>query len=499
MTLNIRQVDFYMTQRNKGLTQEAAATTTGISVRSGRRIEKGQWQQAGDRHWRTRNDPLADVWLTDIIPLLTSRPQITPVTVLEYLQDKYPSQYPDTVRRTLQRRIRTWKACHGEEKEVMFRQEHHPGLRALSDFTQLKGTVITINGRPLEHKLFHFRLEWSRWSWMRVVTGGESFTALAEGVQEALGQLGGVPQEHRTDSLSAAWKNLSEDDHRDQTERYAHLCEHYGMTPSRNNSGRGHENGSVESAHGHLKQRIRQALLLRNSHDFRTLDEYRQFITQQVLRHNQRNHDLLRQELPVLKPLPERRCADYEELSVRASSSSTINVRLVVYSVPSRVIGQMLKVRLWDDRLSCYVGSEEVMSCRRVRPAKGKRRARSIDFRHVIGGLVRKPNAFYHAALRNDILPDDEWRQLWQRMCLRLCPQLASRLMVNALKLAAEQADISRVAQGVNQLLLEPGEPDLQKLLSYVGVKGNGVLPEGTLVQHSLRSYDQLLQKGGLQ
>ncbi|MBR7364653.1 transposase family protein, partial [Klebsiella pneumoniae] len=90
-------------------------------------------------------------------------------------------------------------------------------------------------------------------------------TALAEGLQEALGQLGGVPAEHRTDSLAAAWKNLSEEDHRDQTARYAGLCEHYGMTPSRNNSGRGHENGSVESAHGHLKERIRQALLLRGN------------------------------------------------------------------------------------------------------------------------------------------------------------------------------------------------------------------------------------------
>lgn len=151
--------------------------------------------------------------------MLQSRPQVSPTTVLEYLQDKYLGKYPDNVRRTLQRRIRTWKACHGDEREIMFLQDHQPGMRALSDFTQLKGTVITINGRPLEHKLFHFRLEWSRWSWMRVVTGGESFTALAEGLQEALGQLGGVPAEHRTDSLAAAWKNLSEEDHRDQTAR----------------------------------------------------------------------------------------------------------------------------------------------------------------------------------------------------------------------------------------------------------------------------------------
>lgn len=90
MALNTRQVSFYMAQRNKGLTQEAAAATAGISVRSGRRIEKGQWQQSGDRHWRTRQDPLEDVWLSDILPLLQSRPQISPTTVLEYLQDKYP-------------------------------------------------------------------------------------------------------------------------------------------------------------------------------------------------------------------------------------------------------------------------------------------------------------------------------------------------------------------------------------------------------------------------
>lgn len=140
--------------------------------------------------------PSEDVWLSDILPLLLSRPQILPTTVLKYLQDKYPGKYLDNVRRTLQRRIRTWKTCHGEGREIMFLQDHQPGMWALSDFTQLKGTVITINGRPLEHKLFHFRLEWSRRSWMRVVTGGESFTALAEGLQEALGQLGGVPAEH---------------------------------------------------------------------------------------------------------------------------------------------------------------------------------------------------------------------------------------------------------------------------------------------------------------
>jgi hypothetical protein len=91
------------------------------------------------------------------------------------------------------------------------------------------------------------------------------------------------------------------------------------------------------------------------------------------MRHNRNNQDLVKEERPHLKPLPLRRSADYDELTVRVSSSSTINVRHVVYSVPSRLVGQLLRVRLWDDRLSCYVGHNEVMSCPRVRPEKRRR------------------------------------------------------------------------------------------------------------------------------
>lgn len=227
-----------------------------------------------------------------------------PTTLLEMLQDKYPGQYPNSLRRTMQRRVREWKLQYGAEQEVMFRQRHQPGLRGLSDFTELKGVVVTIAGKLLAHKLYHFRLEWSHWSWMRVVLGGESFTALAEGLQEALGQLGGVPAEHKTDSLRAAWKQQGEDGRRELTERYAALCRHYGMQGVHNNAGRDHENGSVESAHGHLKRRLRQALILRGSNDFSTLEEYQAFITQQVMRHNRNNQDLVKEERPHLKPLP---------------------------------------------------------------------------------------------------------------------------------------------------------------------------------------------------
>lgn len=262
MALTNKQVILYMKNRNKGATQEVAAARSGISVRSARRLDKGQLQPVGHHHWRTRKDPLEQVWQTEVQPLLEQQPALTPITVLEHLQDSHPGQYPNSILRTLQRRIRTWKSQYGGEKEVMFIQEHQPGAQAFVDFTELKGINVTIAGQPLSHRLFHFRLPWSHWSWMSVVLGGESYSALVEGMQNALHQLGGVPVEIRTDSLSAAWRSLSDGERTQQTARYAAFCEHYGVLASHNNPGKGHENGAVESAHGHLKRRIRQALLI---------------------------------------------------------------------------------------------------------------------------------------------------------------------------------------------------------------------------------------------
>lgn len=218
------------------------------------------------------------------------------------------------------------------------------------------------------------------------------------------------------------------------------------------------------------------------------------------MRHNRNNQDLVKEERPHLEPLPLRRSADDDELTVSVSSSSTINVRHVIYSVPSRLVGQLLRVRLWDDRLSCHVGSNEVMSCPRIRPEKGKTRAWHIDFRHLLDSLAKKPGAFCHATLRNDILPDDEWRKLWRRLCNHLEPEMAGRLMVNALKLAAGYDDISVVARGMEQMLNTPGEVDLHQLMRFLGIKEKELPTVNNVVQHNLSSYEQLLRgKGGLQ
>ena len=203
--------------------------------------------------------------------------------------------------------MRAWRALAGPEQDVIFRQEHEPGRLGLSDFTDTSALGITIAGVALAHRLYHFRLAFSGFEHAHVVLGGESFVALAEGLQNALWALGGVPREHRSDSLSAAFRNLDRDAQEDLTRRYEELMRHYGMTPTRNNPGVAHENGSIESSHGHLKKALEDALLLRGSRDFDDLDAYRRFVDEVVGRRNANNRKRIELERPRLAPLPKRR------------------------------------------------------------------------------------------------------------------------------------------------------------------------------------------------
>ena len=209
----------------------------------------------------------------------------------------------------------------------------------MSDFTEVADLGVTIAGQILDCRLYHFRLPFSGFEHAHVVLGGESFVALAEGLQNALWALGGVPEQHRSDSLSAAFRNLDADAREDLTKRYEAFCAHYGMTPTRNNPGVSHENGSIESAHGHLKRALADALLLRASRDFDDLPAWRGFVDDIVGRGNLRNAKRIDQERMALNKLPVRKTADYEEVNVDVTSSSAFTLRKVFYSVPSRLIG----------------------------------------------------------------------------------------------------------------------------------------------------------------
>ena len=492
-----KQVKIYMNSRESGNTQALSSAKAGISERTGRDIEHGKRQapQRKQRHWRTRPDPLAQVWASELEPMLEQTPGLQAITLLEYLQARYPSQYADTVLRTLQRRVKEWRIFKGPAREVMFQQAHHPGALGLSDFTQLKQTTITIAGIKFEHLLYHFRLQYSKWSNLKVVMGGESFTALAEGVQSALQQLGGAPQEHRTDSLSAAFKNLSADEATDVTERYEALCRHYQMKPSRNNRGKGHENGSVESAHGHIKRRIEQALLLRGNNDFTSVDEYQAFIDEVVSSHNRRNAKALALEKPLLQPLPDVSTMDYTQVQAVVTSSSTIDVRRVTYTVPSQLQGQTLQVRLYDNRLECFCGCKPVITLARVYSKDKNMRARSVDYRHVIHSLVKKPQAFRYSRLRDNLLPNDDYNRIWQHVDNTMEEKAACRFITGVLHLAATCHCETQLAKTILAGIEQSRPLSLAALQTqFTETKKASTQPAVNVVQHALHSYDDLLK-----
>ncbi|MDN5872704.1 MAG: IS21 family transposase, partial [Nitrococcus sp.] len=478
--------------RRSGNKQVTAAAQAGISERTARRLEQGAGGPAKQRHWRTRVDPLAAVWECELAPELARDCELQALTLLEWLQERHPGEYPDKLLRTLQRRVKDWRARYGPDKEVMFPQVHGPGLRGLSDFTQLKGVTVTIAGQPLAHRLYHFRLAYSSWCHVRVVLGGESYTALAEGLTEALERLGGAPAEHRTDSLSAAFKNLDAAAQADVTERYQALCTHYGMQASRNNRGRGHENGSIEAPHGHLKRRIRQRLSLRGSADFDSVADYQCFIDTVTASINRRNARRITAERSALHPLPCQRGVDYTEAMVRVTTSSTIALRRELYSVPARLIGECLRVHLYDDRLVLYHGGRELMTLTRVRPGSDGRRARCIDYRHVIGWLARKPRALAGLAFRDELLPGPDWRAIYRRLTEQLETAQACKRIVAALAMAAEHDCAESLGAYWLETLERGHSPTLSELQARFAPPTEAV-PVLSTPQHGLADYDALL------
>lgn len=241
-----------MESRNKGVAQLTAAAKAGFCERTAIRLEKGSHVREHRKRHGSADDPFAIVWKTELVPLLERDPLITPITLLRDLQERYPTEYPDKLLRTLQRRVRDWKALYGHDKERIFRQEHPPGFQGISDFTDCDSLRVTIEGSALPHLLYHFRMPFSGWAYAFVVLGGESYAALSEGFQNALWQLGGVPETHRTDSLSAAFKNLQISTQEDITKAYNEMLTSYGIRATRNNRGVSHENGAIETAHRHL-------------------------------------------------------------------------------------------------------------------------------------------------------------------------------------------------------------------------------------------------------
>jgi transposase len=399
-----------LSQTEKSL--EVAAAKAGMDEKTGRKWRReGQLPSAArePRQYRTRLDPFARVW-REVEELLERDASVEAKTIFDYLCRRDPEQFQEMQLRTLQRRVKRWRAQKGEPREVYFPQEHVPGRQAQSDFTYMNELLVTIAGQPFKHLLYHLTLTYSNWEWGQVCFS-ESYESLASGVQDALWELGGVPQEHRTDSLSAAVRPPRSKE--EFTQKYKGLLQHYGMKASHSSPGRGHENG-----------------------EFAGRAEYEEFLAGLFRRRNQLRRERVAEELKVLRELPKRQLEACTKEVQRVSRNATLSIRNNYYSVPSQLIGERVEVRIYGGHLEVWYGGALAERLERLR---GEGQA-AINYRHIIHSLVKKPGAFAHYRFQASLFPRLIFRVAYDEL-QRQQPALAEREYVKLLQLAAAESE----------------------------------------------------------
>lgn len=417
-------------------------------------------QQKTARTYRTRSDPFEDVW-DDVQHRLELEPRLKAKTLFEWMQALHPGQFPDSTRRTFERRVAKWRSLHGPGKTVFFGQEHHPGRLAASDFTVCNELGVKIAGARFDHTLFHCVLTYSNVESISLCFS-ESFEALSAGIQKAFWEFGGVPQRHRSDSLAAAVRNHTS--RRELTERYAALMNYYNCEAERTNARCANENGDVESSNGHLKDRIEQALLLRGSRNFACREEYIVFVEDLVKRANDNRRKKFLDDLAHLNRLPDERL-DTDDIikGVRVSRSSTINVRTNTYSVPSRLIGQLVDLRIGAEQITVTHQGHFIQTMPRL---VGKKLA-AINYRHIIDSLVRKPGAFANYRYREEMFPTSSFRMAWDSLRSAHTEKVADKMYVQILHLAAHESQ-DTVTDALRHLLATEETLDVARVRELV-------------------------------
>ncbi len=478
----------------EGKTQEASAAAAGMSVRSARKWERGLYpsQRSKPHRWRTREDPFAEVFDTEVVPLLAADHHgvLAATTILAELNRRHAGRFTEGQLRTLQRRVRQWRALNGPEKEVYFPQEHPPGREAAYDFTHCEELGVTIGGEPFDHLLFELVLSSSGWRWPTVALS-ESFEALALGVQEALWQLGGAVEVLRSDNLSAATHELPLSGGRALTKRYRALLDHYGMHSTRIFPGKAHENGVVEQAHRRTKSLLAQMLVLRGHRDFPSVEEYQRWVREVIEReHNAVLGEKLAEERRHLRPLPPMALPAYTTMTAKVRRWSTIRVGNRSYSVPARLIGERVRVLLHHDHLEVYFAGRLVERLPRIR---GQRPAR-IDYHHVIWSLARKPGAFARYRWREELFPSLIFRRAYD-VLRSFHGERADAEYVRILYLAATSGE-AVVERSLGELLEAVERFDAERVRRTVRPEQPS-RPAVTIGEPDLKVYDALLEEAG--
>jgi hypothetical protein len=472
------------TEKNFGI----AAIMAGMdekTARKYRRLGKLPGELEKPHTWRTRKDPFEDAWPA-IQVMLEVNPGLEARTLFEDLQRRNPGRFADGQLRTLQRRIKIWRASEGPPKEVFFTQVHTPGQLGQSDFTSMNKLGITIGGQSFDHLVYHFVLTYSNWE-TGTICFSESFESLSEGLQNALWKLGAVPENHRTDCLTTAVQKTSHPD--DFTRRYQDLLDHYGLTGSKTNPNSPHENGDVEQRHHRFKRAVDQSLLLRNSRDFADRHEYERFLRRLFKQLNAGRKERFLEEQAALHRLPKHRIDACKTITTTVGPSSTIRVNHNVYSVDSRLIGERIKVRLFMDHLEIWYGQKRADLLPRLR-GEGKHK---INYRHIIDSLVRKPGAFDNYRYRDDLFPTSRFRIVYDDLKKRHSQRQATRQYLNILYLAAKESEMA--VDAVLRMMIDKNIALFDEQVEAL-VKSSEPLPVVTEVRIpavDLTCYDQLL------
>ena len=472
-------------------TIEAAAMKANMTPKTASKyIRSGELpsSQVKDRDWRTRKDPFEAIW-PEVAAKLETAPELQGKALFEWFCEEYPGLFQEGQLRTFQRKVKQWRATEGPGKEVYFPQVHQPGKRMSFDFTHMDSLEITIAGEPFAHLLFHAVLTYSNWEWIRICHS-ESLLALRSGLQSTFLQLGHLPEEVWSDHSTAATHQISPSCPKERAfnERYLELTDHFGVTPRTIQVDSPHENGDVESANGAFKSKVHQHLLLRGSRDFTDLEEYRMFLEQIIHKANRIRTERLAEELTVMRELKASLLNEYEEKVARVTSWSTVCINRKSYSVPSRLIGEKVKVRLYEDRAEIWFA--QALQERIIRTPG---RTHQINYRHIIDWLVRKPGAFINYKYREELFPRLRFRKAYDQLCDKLPQRQATMEYLRILKHAAthSEQDVCDALDMLHNLQLLPTLHRVEEFLPRQAPS----IPEMEIFTVTLSSYDQLLGK----
>ncbi len=481
------QVRKLMSEVDKGAGVGVAALRAGMDRKTaGKYLEAGKFpsELKKPRTWRTRADSFSEDW-AGIVAMLEAAPELEAKALFEDLMGRRPGRYEPGQLRTLQRRVRHWRALQGPDKEVFFAQVHRPGEAAQTDFTWATELGITLAGVPFPHMLCHVVLPYSNWSWATVCRS-ESMAALKCGVQEALFRLGRRPEWHQTDNSTAATHDVP-GGKRGFNKAYEDFISHLGMKPRTIGVGKKEQNGDIEAANGALKRRLEQHLLLRGSRDFPSLEAYQAWLSQVLVKANGLRETKLQEELAVMEPLTASRVPAFTTERVRVTTWSTIRVKKNTYSVPSRLIGEEVVVRVYEDRIEVRYRGVLQLTTERLLGRNGHR----VDYRHIIWSLVRKPGAFARYRYREELFPTLAFRRTYDALTEALSPRKADIAYLRVLLLAASTME-SEVEAALD-CLLEAGQAPLPEEVKALVCPRTPEVPELKAYVPDLTSYDALI------